>query len=173
MHGFSTASIHVRIRKCGNQRSLTLWPNAPTKAVASVLYSRRPSKRGLTAVGFDMRRVDQRPRKRESLAGVFTLETQRSKTPQPSEVRIFGPGLPVAQLLGNWLTKTSMLRCSIPKASALVVLGCRPAHCTVDCWGLQWRRRIPCSRLPPRSAGSHSLCERANYRRGAISLINR
>ena len=50
-------------------------------------------RRGLTAVGFDMRRVDQRPRKRESLAGVFTLETQRSKTPQPSEVRIFGAGI--------------------------------------------------------------------------------
>ena len=50
-------------------------------------------RRGLAAAGFTMRRVDQRPRKRESLAGVYTLETKRSKTPQPSEMRVFGAGI--------------------------------------------------------------------------------
>ena len=92
-------------------------------------------RRGLAAVGFDMRRVDQRPRKRESLAGVYTLETQRSKTPQPAEMRVFGAGIAGCTIARSWLTKASMWRYSIPKALAQVAQRCRPAHCTVDCLG--------------------------------------
>ena len=50
-------------------------------------------RRGLAEVGFEMRRVDQRPRKRESLAGVFTAVTARTATSTPSSARIFGAGI--------------------------------------------------------------------------------
>lgn len=61
-------------------------------------------RRDLSAVGFNMQRVDQRPRKRESLAGVYSRIGQRSATPKPSQVRVFGAGIAgctVARELAN------------------------------------------------------------------------
>ena len=61
-------------------------------------------RRGLTEVGFDMRKVDQRPRKRESLAGIFNARTQRSRPTVPQQIRIFGAGIAgcsVARELAN------------------------------------------------------------------------
>lgn len=49
-------------------------------------------RRGLAAAGFDMRRVDQRPRKRESLAGVFT-DPGRPRTRQPARITVAGAGI--------------------------------------------------------------------------------
>ena len=49
-------------------------------------------RRGLAAAGFEMRRVDQRPRKRESLAGSFIKEgLQRKK--EPDRVAVAGAGI--------------------------------------------------------------------------------
>ena len=49
-------------------------------------------RRRLEAAGFDMRRVDQRPRKRESLAGVYTREgLKRDKIPE--SVAVAGAGI--------------------------------------------------------------------------------
>ena len=50
-------------------------------------------RRGLAEVGFEMRKVDQRPRKRESLAGVYTGKSQRVRPPVPRHIRIFGAGI--------------------------------------------------------------------------------
>jgi tRNA 5-methylaminomethyl-2-thiouridine biosynthesis bifunctional protein len=50
-------------------------------------------RRGLNEVGFTMRRVDQRPRKRESLAGVFNVTSQRQRSIPPQQIRIFGAGI--------------------------------------------------------------------------------
>ena len=50
-------------------------------------------RRGLAEVGFTMRRVDQRPRKRESLAGVFNVSSQCQRFEPPQQVRIFGAGI--------------------------------------------------------------------------------
>lgn len=49
-------------------------------------------RRGLEAAGFRMRRVDQRPHKRESLAGTFAGRGLSGWTP-PSEVQVLGAGL--------------------------------------------------------------------------------
>ncbi|HEY5645697.1 MAG TPA: tRNA (5-methylaminomethyl-2-thiouridine)(34)-methyltransferase MnmD [Pseudomonadales bacterium] len=49
-------------------------------------------RRGLAAAGFQMRRVDQRPRKRESLAGVFT-GPGLAKRPAPERVTVVGAGI--------------------------------------------------------------------------------
>ena len=50
-------------------------------------------RRGLEEVGFDMRRVDQRPRKRESLAGIFSATSPARRPPYPNQIRIFGAGI--------------------------------------------------------------------------------
>jgi tRNA 5-methylaminomethyl-2-thiouridine biosynthesis bifunctional protein len=50
-------------------------------------------RRGLKEVGFDMRRVDQRPRKRESLAGVFSARSPAGRPTYPKQIRIFGAGI--------------------------------------------------------------------------------
>lgn len=49
-------------------------------------------RRALQAAGFTMRRVDQRPHKRESLAGTLTASTLPPFNP-PSEVQIIGAGI--------------------------------------------------------------------------------
>ncbi len=49
-------------------------------------------RRALTTGGFAMRRVDQRPHKRESLAGVFTLDGLQP-TPRASAVAVCGAGI--------------------------------------------------------------------------------
>lgn len=49
-------------------------------------------RRGLAAAGFEMRRVDQRPRKRESLAGVFTRAVP-TRRPPPERVTVVGAGI--------------------------------------------------------------------------------
>lgn len=51
-------------------------------------------RRALTDVGFNMRRVDQRPHKRESLAGQFAdSDVPRSSYPTPAQVTIHGAGI--------------------------------------------------------------------------------
>lgn len=49
-------------------------------------------RRGLIAAGFDMRRVDQRPHKRESLAGTFTQEGL-ARPANPERVTVAGAGI--------------------------------------------------------------------------------
>ena len=49
-------------------------------------------RRSLAAAGFDMRRVDQRPHKRESLAGVFT-GSGRQRIIRPAQVTVAGAGI--------------------------------------------------------------------------------
>ncbi len=49
-------------------------------------------RRGLQAAGFDMRRVDQRPHKRESLAGVFSTPG-RTRPASPDQVTVAGAGI--------------------------------------------------------------------------------
>lgn len=50
-------------------------------------------KRDLQAVGFEMRKVDQRPFKRESLAGQYREQSTRTQTIAPTQVTIHGAGL--------------------------------------------------------------------------------
>ncbi len=50
-------------------------------------------RRGLQAAGFTMRRVDQQPYKRESLAGVFARSTTRKPQMPPTVVKIHGAGI--------------------------------------------------------------------------------
>lgn len=50
-------------------------------------------RRSLEAVGFAMRRVDQRPHKRESLAGLFAAHTPRRASSAPTAVTVLGGGL--------------------------------------------------------------------------------
>jgi tRNA 5-methylaminomethyl-2-thiouridine biosynthesis bifunctional protein len=49
-------------------------------------------RRGLAAAGFEMRRVDQRPHKRESLAGVYT-DTGLLRPHRPDRATVMGAGL--------------------------------------------------------------------------------
>lgn len=49
-------------------------------------------RRDLTSLGFDMRRVDQRPFKRESLSGTF-VKKNRQPTTAPSGVTVYGAGI--------------------------------------------------------------------------------
>ena len=49
-------------------------------------------RRCLEAAGFQMRRVDQRPRKRESLAGVYTREGLK-REPEPRSITVAGAGI--------------------------------------------------------------------------------
>ena len=57
-------------------------------------------RRGLTAAGFDMRRVDQRPHKRESLAGTFT-GTGLAAHGRPERVCVVGAGIAGAAVARN------------------------------------------------------------------------
>ena len=50
-------------------------------------------RRGLQAAGFAMRRIDQQPHKRESLAGTFTGDTTREPKTAPVQVSIHGAGI--------------------------------------------------------------------------------
>ena len=54
-------------------------------------------RRGLAAVGFEMRRVDQRPHKRESLAGHYQDNQANAWTP-PAQVSVIGAGIAGASL---------------------------------------------------------------------------
>lgn len=57
-------------------------------------------RRGLTAAGFEMRRVDQRPHKRESLAGTFTATGLTAPT-RPEKVSVVGAGIAGAAVARN------------------------------------------------------------------------
>ncbi|MEM7406364.1 MAG: tRNA (5-methylaminomethyl-2-thiouridine)(34)-methyltransferase MnmD [Pseudomonadota bacterium] len=50
-------------------------------------------RRALSAVGFEMQRVDQRPHKRESLAGVFKKARPRRASVAPVAVTVLGAGI--------------------------------------------------------------------------------
>ncbi len=62
-------------------------------------------RRGLRAAGFDMRRVDQRPHKRESLAGIYTNSSARTRANDAIRVQVHGAGIAgatVARHLAEW-----------------------------------------------------------------------
>lgn len=65
--------------------------SAPEARVATFTSAGRV-RRGLEAAGFAMRRVDQRPHKRESLAGTLSAPGRRAEPP-PSRIHVAGAGL--------------------------------------------------------------------------------
>ncbi|MBX3705428.1 MAG: tRNA (5-methylaminomethyl-2-thiouridine)(34)-methyltransferase MnmD [Pseudomonadales bacterium] len=65
--------------------------SAPGTTVATFTAAGRV-RRALADVGFQMRRVDQRPHKRESLTGVFAAEGCPASSP-PRRATVFGAGL--------------------------------------------------------------------------------
>ena len=64
---------------------------APGATVATFTAAGRV-RRGLQAAGFEMRRVDQRPHKRESLAGIFRGRAAQAPA-KPRHVAVIGAGL--------------------------------------------------------------------------------
>jgi tRNA 5-methylaminomethyl-2-thiouridine biosynthesis bifunctional protein len=69
----------------------TIGETSRSQATATTFTSVGRVRRGLEGVGFSMRRVDQRPVKRESLAGEFTRPGRAS--PRLSRVQVLGAGI--------------------------------------------------------------------------------
>jgi tRNA 5-methylaminomethyl-2-thiouridine biosynthesis bifunctional protein len=76
-------------------------------------------RRGLSAVGFEMRRVDQRPHKRESLAGHFVDQGMAPWTP-PVRVNVIGAGIAGASLARH-LAETGMAVKVFERCSAVAM----------------------------------------------------
>ncbi|MFM7121461.1 MAG: tRNA (5-methylaminomethyl-2-thiouridine)(34)-methyltransferase MnmD [Gammaproteobacteria bacterium] len=82
-------------------------------------------RRGLAAVGFDMRRVDQRPHKRESLAGIFQPDG-RTTHRAPRQATVIGGGLAgasTARELAERGVAVTLWDAAVPRLPATVLHG--------------------------------------------------
>ncbi len=85
-------------------------------------------RRSLQALGFEMRRVDQRPYKRESLAGTFR-GVGLEKTDPPKEIHIAGAGIAAASVARELAESGTSVR--VFEASAQIAAGASGVPITV------------------------------------------
>ncbi len=124
----------------------TLWRSiadlsAPGTTVAT--FSAVGSvRRGLSAAGFEMRKVDQRPHKRHSLAGTFNAKDQRNFAPQRAIV-VVGAGLAgaaTARRLAERGIRVSLLDASNapPNRMQATLFHCRVSGNSTQASTLRW-----------------------------------
>ncbi len=79
-----------------------------TGATVTTFTSVGRVRRGLESAGFDMRRVDQRPFKRESLAGVLRRSGRAATSPQ--QVQVVGAGIAGCSLAAHFARRGTEVR---------------------------------------------------------------
>ena len=89
------------------------WAALPPAGTATTFTSAEWVRRGLQAAGFDMHRVDQRPHKRESLAGLYRNSSARNRVNNAVQCRFTALASPEPALLDTWRSGMWMFRFTI------------------------------------------------------------